>query len=70
MRMAQERLLVRGRIGDQGPAVTVARHHEARCHVLTKQSDTLGMQAVANGQGPAGVVAVRPNKQAWCWRRS
>ena len=35
MRMSQERLLVRRRVGDHRPAVPVARHHEARSHVLT-----------------------------------
>ena len=44
---------------DQRPAVSVARHHEARCHILAQQRDILGMQAVANGQGAACVVAVR-----------
>ena len=44
---------------DQRPAVSVARHHEARCHILAQQRDILGMQAVANGQGAAGVVAAR-----------
>jgi hypothetical protein len=48
MRLAQERLLACGRIMDQRPAVSVARHHEARCHILAQ----LGVQAVANGRVP------------------
>ena len=32
MRMAQQRLLARRRIGDQGPTVPIARRNEARCH--------------------------------------
>jgi hypothetical protein len=55
---AQVLLLVRGRIGDERAPMPVARHHEARCHVLAEERDALGAFAVTYGQGAAGIIVV------------
>jgi hypothetical protein len=58
VRLRQELLLVWWRIGDEGAAVAVARGDKARCRILAEQRETLGVQAVADRQGAAGVGAV------------
>jgi hypothetical protein len=58
MGMSQEWLLARWRIGDERPDMPITRRHEARRHVLAEQCDTLGVQAVTDRQGTAGVIAV------------
>jgi hypothetical protein len=51
-------VLSQGRIGDERFAVTGARIHEARSHVLAKQRDLSGLDAVARREHTYGIAVV------------